>query len=103
MSMTRHSSRRASRLSRVSSQACVQGLGDLIRSARLTDDRPLEEIAPLAGLTQPEWERIEAGQAPDTWEQIRLIAAVLYLGRSWMPYLRDRWVGASRGPSPLNS
>jgi len=78
-------------------QACAEHLGGLIRSARSMNDRPLEEIAPLAGLTAPEWERIEAGQAPDTWEQILLIASVLYLGRSWMPYLLRLWAGASPG------
>jgi len=68
-------------------QVSGQTLGELIRKIRVNDDRPLEEIAPLAALTVPEWKEIEAGQVPDTWEQICLIAVALRLGRSWTALL----------------
>ena len=100
MSMTNFPSHGAPRPS--SSQVCATLLGQHIQAARLWDGRPLEEIAPLAGLTVPEWKGIEAGQAPDTWEHICLIAAVLHLGRSWMPYLSRLWIKA-RLPWPENS
>lgn len=109
MSKEDSSSRQAMRLSSVNRQACAEILGQHIQAARLRDGRSLEEVAPLAGLTVPEWEEIEAGRAPDTWEHICLISAVLYLGRSWMPYLAQLWVGAKRDelfpqrPSPANS
>jgi len=61
-----------------------QVFGELIRKARVADGRTIEEIAPLAGLTVPEWEEIEAGQVPDTWEHVCLIANALGLSRSWM-------------------
>jgi hypothetical protein len=44
----------------------------------------------------PEWEAIEAGQVPDTWEQICLMAAALRMGRSWMPWLAKLYVGAGK-------
>ena len=70
------------------SQASAQSLGQLIRSLRLMDGRPLEELAPQACLAVAEWEAIEAGQLPMVWEQILLFAMVFRLGRSWMPYLQ---------------
>ena len=58
--------------------------GELVRKSRVADGRRLEEIAPLAGLTVPEWVEIEAGQVPDTWEHVCLLANALGLSRSWM-------------------
>jgi hypothetical protein len=81
-------SRRAAR------QAWGQALGELIRKIRVNDDRPLEEIALLAALTVPEWKDIEAGQIPDTWEQVCLMAVALRLGRPWMALLGQFYVGA---------
>lgn len=75
-------------------QACAEILGYHIRSLRLRDGRPLEELAPKAGLTVEEWEAIEAGQRPMAWEQVLLLAMVLHLGRSWMPYLMKLWAKA---------
>jgi hypothetical protein len=60
----------------------------------MNDDRSLEEIAPLAALTVPEWEAIETGQVPDTWEQVCLMATALCLGRSWMTLLGQLYSGA---------
>lgn len=73
---------------------CAEILGQHIRSLRQSDDRPLEELAPQAGLTVTDWEAIEAGQLPVAWEQILLLARVLHLGRSWMPYLAKLGAGA---------
>jgi hypothetical protein len=61
-----------------------QVFGELIRKSRVADGHPLEELAPLAGLTVPEWVEIEAGRVPDTWEHVCLLANVLGLNRSWM-------------------
>jgi len=95
MSMNRSSSLHlAPRRSTPNPLVCARLLGQHIQAARLRDGRPLTELAPLAGLAAPEWERIEAGQAPDTWEQVCLIATVLYLGRSWTPYLLQLWAAA---------
>ena len=94
MSMNRHSLHLAPRRSNSNPVLCARLLGEHVREIRLLDGRPLEELAPLVGLAAPEWERIEAGQAPDTWEQVCLIAMVLHLGRSWTPYLVHLWAGA---------
>ena len=69
-------------------RGCAEAFGAHIHSARLQDGRCLEELAPQAGLTVAEWEAIEAGQLPLAWEQVLMLATVLRLGRSWMPYLR---------------
>ena len=71
-----------------------QNFGGLIRAARLDLGLPLEEIAPLAGLTVPEWEAIEAGKVPDLVEQIYLLVQALQLGNSWRPYLVKLFIGA---------
>jgi Helix-turn-helix domain len=68
---------------------CARRFGGLIRHCRDLDGRPLEELAPLAGLAPAEWEAIEAGRAPDTVEQVLLLATALRLGDSWLvPLLR---------------
>jgi hypothetical protein len=85
MSTMFSSSHPASR--RAARQVWGQTLGDLIRKIRVNDDRPLEEIAPLAALTVPEWKDIEAGQIPDTLEQVCLMAVALRLDRSWTALL----------------
>ena len=94
MSSMRLSSHPVRRTSTARPEACAKSFGQLIQIARRGDGRPLEELAPLAGLTVPEWEEIEAGRIPDTWEEVLLIAQVLHLGRSWMPYLTRRYAGA---------
>ena len=68
---------------------CARLFGELIRHCRDLDGRPLVELAPLAGLEPAEWEAMEAGQAPDTVEQVLLLATALRLGDSWLvPLLR---------------
>jgi hypothetical protein len=71
-----------------------QLFGELIWKSRVADGRPLEEIAPLAGLTVPEWEEIEAGRVPDTWEHVCLLANALGLSRSWMASVAHLWLEA---------
>lgn len=63
---------------------CARLFGGLICHCRELDGRPVEELAPLAALTPAEWEAIEAGQAPDTVEQVLLLATALRLGDSWL-------------------
>ena len=75
---------------------CARLLGELIHGARRLDDRPLEQIAPLAALTVDEWLAIEAGEAPDAWEQVLLIAQALHCGQSWLQYLAKLYQGATR-------
>jgi hypothetical protein len=67
----------------------------IFRAARMRDGRPLAELAPKAGLTVEEWNEIEAGRVPDTWEHVLLLAAGLELDRSsWLPYLARLCEGA---------
>jgi hypothetical protein len=87
---------RLSRRLNASPKLCAELLGAYIRSLRTRDGRPLEEIAPLAGLTAPQWEQIEAGQAPDLPEQVGLISSVLFLDHAWGCYLMRLWAGTRR-------
>lgn len=77
-------------------QVYAEILGAHIQGARERDGRSLEELAPKAGLTVKEWEAIEAGRLEMAWEQVILLAMVLHLGRSWMPYLAKLWTKASQ-------
>lgn len=77
----------------VSPQVLGESFGELIRSARLRDGRPLNEIAPSAGLTVTQWEAIEAGHVPDTVEHVYLMAQVLHLGRLFRAFLVQLCVG----------
>ena len=95
MSMRRRSLRLVPRRSTPDPRHCARLLGEYVRDARLCDGRPLEELAPLAGLTVSQWESIEAGQSPCTWEAILAIAMVLRRGRSWMQYLAPLWARAN--------
>ena len=74
--------------------ASARSLGDYIRIARKRDGRPLEELAPLAGLTTEEWTEIEEGRLQPAWEAVLMLATVLRLGRSWMPRLRRVYIRA---------
>ncbi len=97
MSSMHLSSRPVPRTSARRPEDSAKSFGQFIQIARRGDGRPLEELAPLAGLTVPEWEEIEGGQLPDTWEHVCLIVQALQLGPSWMPYLKRRYAGAWRG------
>ena len=100
MSMTRLSRRRRSTPPRPLQgrpEIYARILGEYVQFARTQDGRPLEELAPLAALTVAQWEAIEAGQVPDTWEQMCLIGAALHIGPKLMSKLVTIYVGAS-GP-----
>lgn len=95
MSMAISASPSAPRRSPAYRRLCAQALAGHIRAARRRDGRSLTELAPLAGLTVEEWEEIEAGRAPDTWEHVLLLVTVLRLDRkSWLPYFARLWQGA---------
>jgi DNA-binding XRE family transcriptional regulator len=76
--------------------ASAKSFGENIRLARLNAGRCTEELAPMAGLTTQEWQAIESGQLPDTWEQVLLIAMVLRIGPKWMKHLRQLCEEATR-------
>jgi hypothetical protein len=65
-------------------KASGQLFGEMIRNFREEDGRPLEKLAPLAGLTVAKWKEIEAGRVPDIWEHVCLPANALGLDRSWL-------------------
>ena len=66
-------------------QTCARCFGELIRSCRELDGRPIEELVSWAGLSPEEWQAIEAGQAPPVClEQVLLLATALHLGDSWL-------------------
>jgi hypothetical protein len=94
MSMQSVIASRDHRYDDVHREACAKAFGQHIRSLRLLDDRPLEELALGAGLTIEEWEAIENGQLRLAWEQVLMLAMVLRLGRSWMPHLMKLCAGA---------
>lgn len=54
-------------------QTFARMLGERIRLYRQRDGRPIEQLAPLAGLSVKEWETIEAGEAPESFETIEQI------------------------------
>jgi hypothetical protein len=91
MSMTVSASPRRSASYR---RLCAQTFGEHIRIIRVRDGRPLAELAPKAGLTVEEWQEIEAGRVPDTWEHVLLLVMVLELDRSWLPYFARLCQGA---------
>jgi len=72
-------------------EVCARILGSQIRSTRLRDGRSLEELAPKAGLTVPEWESIERGELEIALEQVLMFAMVLGYSRSWVRYLTMLW------------
>ena len=78
-------------------EVCAHLLGKHIRIARTSDGRPVEKLAPSAGMTVEEWESIEAGQAPDTWEYICMMIWVLNIGPQWRRYLAQLYEGACSG------
>jgi len=58
--------------------------GDLLRNVRLEEGRSVEEAAAAAGMEPAEWEVVEAGQVPKTWEQVWRMADATSSDRSWM-------------------
>jgi len=93
MSIMRSSSRRASRRPSQPPEFYARMLGFSIRAARLMDGRPLEELAPLAGLTVAEWMEVETGQVPPAWELVVWLAQLFGLGPKWLKYMLPLYVG----------
>ena len=58
--------------------------GDGLRDVRLEEGRSVEEAAAAAGMEPAEWEVVEAGQVPKTWEQVWRMADATSSDRSWM-------------------
>lgn len=58
--------------------------GVLVRAAREQEGRSVEEAARLAGIKAREWEAVEAGQVPRTWEELDALGNGLEAGRSWI-------------------
>jgi hypothetical protein len=73
---------------------CAKLFGELIRHFRELDGRPIEKLAPSAGLSPEGWEAIEAGQAQFCLEQVLLLATVLHLGDSYLVPLLSLGAGA---------
>ncbi len=69
--------------------------GGLLRDAREERGRSVEHAAQVAGMKPAEWEAVEAGQVPETWEQIRHMADGLGIDRSWLAplvlFCREAW------------
>ena len=42
----------------------------------------------------PQWEEIEGGRMPDTWEHVLLLARALDLDDSWLTYFARLYLGA---------
>lgn len=61
-----------------------QIFGQLIQGAREQEGRSAEEAARLAGMKAWEWEEVEAGQVPKTWEELDALGNGLQASRSWM-------------------
>jgi DNA-binding XRE family transcriptional regulator len=94
MSMMRRRRLPAFRPASADPKLCAQRFGELIRHFRELDGRPIEELAPWAGVTREGWEAIEAGQAEVSLEHVLLMAAVLHLGDSCLVPLLSYAAGA---------
>jgi len=77
----------------------AQALGQHIRQARGSDERPLEEIARGAGLTATEWLAIEEGRARCLWEQVCLIATTLALDQEWLSSVFPLYLDTEEHPT----
>ena len=58
-------------------QLWAEFFGDLIRSAREERSLSLEEVSRASGMAVADWEAIEAGTVPRTWQQLKAVAAAL--------------------------
>jgi len=68
--------------------------GGLVRTIRVKESRSLAEIAQAAGMEVAQWEAMEAGQVPATWEEACAIAEALQMDRSGMASLVILCAGA---------
>ena len=74
MSNTIRLSSRSRRTTSFRREAWSQLFGSLLREAREERGRSVEEAAEAAGMSTSEWEAVEAGQVPETWEKVRRMA-----------------------------
>jgi len=95
MSNAIRSSSRSRRTTPFRRKAWSQLFGSLIREAREERGRSVEEAAEAAGMSTSEWEAVEAGQVPETWEKVRRMADGLGIDRSWIVplvlFCREAW------------
>ena len=75
-------------------QVWGQIFGQFIQEIRERDGRSVEEAARLAGMKASEWEAVEAGQVPLTWEEMDALAEGLKASRSWIGSLVILCAGA---------
>jgi len=68
--------------------------GRLVRTIRVKDSRSLVEIAQTAGMEASQWEAMEAGKVPGTWEETCAMAEALRMNRSGMASLVILCAGA---------
>jgi len=68
--------------------------GEHIQGIREEKGLSLEEAALRAGMTVEQWEAVEAGQVPETWEQVCAMAEGLGETRLVMASLVIRYSGA---------
>ena len=95
MSNTIRLSSRSRRTTSFRREAWSQLFGSLLREAREERGRSVEEAAEAAGMSTSEWEAVEAGQVPETWEKVRRMADGLGIDRSWIVplvlFCREAW------------
>ena len=75
-------------------QTCARYFGELIRSCRELDGRPIEELAAWPGLTREQWEAVETGQARVSMGHVLLLAGVFNLSDRWLARLLSFAAGA---------
>jgi len=78
------SSSRSPRSSTFRRQVWGDLFGNFLRDAREERGRSVEEAAEAAGMAVVEWEAVEAGQVPETWEQVQRMAGGLGGDRMWL-------------------
>jgi transcriptional regulator with XRE-family HTH domain len=75
------SSSRSRRTPLFQRQAWGHLFGNFLRGAREERGRSVEAAARAAGMEVAAWEAVEAGQVPETWEQVRRMADGLGVDR----------------------
>jgi transcriptional regulator with XRE-family HTH domain len=89
------SSSRSRRTPLFQRQAWGEQFGSFLRDAREERGRSVEEAAEASGLSIMEWEAVEAGQVPRTWQEICRMADAIEADRMGMASLvlfcREAW------------
>ena len=95
MSIMNSASLSPSRFAAIRRRVWGQMFGRLIRGARETGGRSIEETARLAGMEVSEWEAIEAGYVPTATGRLRAMAGALEMDWNRMTSLalfcRQAW------------